>query len=131
MRLLHGGELLRYFRHSASVTYVSTLPSASVSVPCISPPCNVSADLQANRREWALRATFSIYQRLLSHKTTAALYYIPTITETIYSLSYNRNEFLQYSELQHINSSKSSTLSGCMEQIPASKNKLKFNNYTM
>lgn len=37
---------------STSVTYVSTLPSASVSVPCISPPCNVSAGLLANRREW-------------------------------------------------------------------------------
>lgn len=29
------GKLLRYFRYSALVTYLSTLPSASISMPCI------------------------------------------------------------------------------------------------
>ena len=29
------GKLLRYFRYSALVTYFSTLPSASISMPCI------------------------------------------------------------------------------------------------
>ena len=35
LRLLHEGDLLRCFRNSASVTYVSTLPSPSSSAPCI------------------------------------------------------------------------------------------------
>ena len=36
LRLLHEGDLLRCFRNSVSVTYVSTLPSPSSSAPCIS-----------------------------------------------------------------------------------------------
>ena len=46
LRLLHEGDLLRCFRNSASVTYVSTLPSASSSGLASHPSFKVSAHLR-------------------------------------------------------------------------------------
>ena len=52
LRLLHEGDLLRCFRNSASVTYMSTLPSASSSAPCISSFVQSLSTFASNMREW-------------------------------------------------------------------------------
>ena len=52
MRLLHEGDLLRCFRNSVSVTYVSTLPSTSSSAPCISSFVQSLSTFETNVREW-------------------------------------------------------------------------------
>ena len=51
-RLLHEGDLLRCFRNSVSVTYVSTLPSTLSSAPCISYFVQSLCTYEANVREW-------------------------------------------------------------------------------
>ena len=51
-RLLHEGDLLRCFRNSVSVTYVSTLPSTSSSAPCISSFVQSLSTFETNVREW-------------------------------------------------------------------------------
>ena len=51
-RLLHEGDLLRCFRDSVSVTYVSTLPSTSSSAPCISSFVQSLSTFETNVREW-------------------------------------------------------------------------------
>ena len=69
-RLLHEGDLLRCFRNSALVTYVSTLPSALVEPWCPTAPCPHPQALHLILRlksqhicvkcaRMALRATFS------------------------------------------------------------------------
>ena len=52
MRLLHEDDLLRCFRNSVSVTYVSTLPSTSSSAPCISSFVQSLSTFETNVREW-------------------------------------------------------------------------------
>ena len=52
MRLLHEGDLLRCFRNSVLVTYVSTLPSTSSSAPCISSFVQSLSTFETNVREW-------------------------------------------------------------------------------
>ena len=52
LRLLHEGDLLRCFRNSVSVTYVSTLPSASSSAPCISSFVQSLSTFETNVREY-------------------------------------------------------------------------------
>ena len=52
LRLLHEGDLLRCFRNSVSVTYVSTLPSTSSSAPCISSFVQSLSTFETNVREW-------------------------------------------------------------------------------
>ena len=52
MRLLHEGDLLRCFRNSVSVTYVSTLPSTSSLAPCISSFVQSLSTFETNVREW-------------------------------------------------------------------------------
>ena len=51
-RLLHEGDLLRCFRNSASVTYVSTLLLSSSSAPCISSFVQSLSTFETNVREW-------------------------------------------------------------------------------
>ena len=51
-RLLHEGDLLRCFRNSVSVPYVSTLPSTSSSAPCISSFVQSLCTFETNVREW-------------------------------------------------------------------------------
>ena len=50
--LLHEGDLRRCFQNSASVTYVSTLPSTSSSAPCILSFVQSLGTFEANVREW-------------------------------------------------------------------------------
>ena len=52
MRLLHEGGLLRCFRNSVLVTYVSTLPSTSSSAPCISSFVQSLSTFETNVRDW-------------------------------------------------------------------------------
>ena len=52
LRLLHEGDLLRCFRDSGSVTYVSTLPAPSPSAPCISSFVQSLCTFKSNVREW-------------------------------------------------------------------------------
>ena len=52
LRLLHEGDLLRCFRNSTSVTYESTLPSASFSAPYISSFVQSLSTFDSNVREW-------------------------------------------------------------------------------
>ena len=58
MRLLHESDLLRCFRNSSSVTYISTLPSLSSSGLASHPPYKAIAHFR--KCAMALRATFSI-----------------------------------------------------------------------
>ena len=51
-RLLHEGDLLRCFRNSVSVTYVSTPPLTSSSAPCNSSFAQSLSTLETNVREW-------------------------------------------------------------------------------
>ena len=50
--MLQNGDLLRCFRNSGSVTYVSTLPSPSPSAPGISSCVQSPSTFKANVREW-------------------------------------------------------------------------------
>ena len=52
LRLLHEGDLLRCYRNSASVTYVSTLPAPSPSASGISSCVQSPSTFEPNVREW-------------------------------------------------------------------------------
>ena len=52
LRQLHEGDLLRCYRNSGSVTYVSTLPAPSPSAPGISSCVQSPSTFEPNVREW-------------------------------------------------------------------------------